>query len=327
MREIIDLETFKELLKIDPNKSYPFVSCKEMALLSVMKYYGINELSMMVKMNFMYKFYKENQYVVFSCINPDLYSDKNFFDSVGIAENIISLKEDSLNCIKRCIENKHPVFFDIDLYYQEGRELFYKIRHAAHTLIAYGFDDEKQILYVLDNIQGYDKCEIKYSDYPILRGDVKGSDIVEYIKTKNIDTYSEEFENKMLDIYVNGIKNQYEMRKDALENIVLLIDNFASSVSRQEFGNDIISVIYEKVSEFYRMTFLKKYHLYSEQGQQKIEKLLNDIISKWKRVFLLIQYLAISSYGNEDYSKPIKCLYDIYEIEKELCECLIKQLL
>lgn len=292
MREIIDLEIFKELLKIEPNKGYPFVSCREMALLSVMKYYNINILSIMVKMNFIYKFYKDNPYVVFSCINPDLYSNKDFFDSIGITENTISFKEDSLNCIKRCIENKHPVLFYIDLYYQKERELYYESQHIAHTLIGYGFDDEKQILYVLDNIKGYDKYEIEYSDFPILRGVVKDSDIVEYIKTHNIDTYSEEFENKMLDIYVHGIREQYKMRKDALENIILLTDNFASSVSRQEFRNDVNSVIYEKVSELYRMTYLKKYHLYSEQGQQKIEKLLKDIISKWKRFFCLSSILT-----------------------------------
>lgn len=328
MREILDLEVFRDLLNIESNKGYPFVSCKEMALLSVMKYYGINVLPIMVKMNFIYEFYKDNKYVVFSCINPDFYSDKDFFESIGVIENTISLKEDdSLRCIKKCIEDKHPVSFDIDLFYQEGRDFFYNTQHAVHTLLGYGFDDEKQRIYVLDNIKGYDKYEIKYRDYDVLRGVAKDRDIVEYINIKNIDTYSEEFVNKMLDIYVAGIKAQYQTRKEALKNIGLLADSFENSVKRSEFATDINSVIYEKVSELYRMIFLRKYHLYSENVQEKIEKLLCDIISKWKSVFIAIQYFSISSYSSHDYSKQLNCLNDIYKIEKELCESLTKELL
>ena len=326
MRIINDIEIFKDLLEIEPNKGYPFVSCDEMALLSVMKYYDINPLSMMVKMNFVYRYFEDDPSEVFSCITPDLYSDKVFFDLVGIEEKSISVDEDSLSSIKKCIDNRHPVLFDIDLFYQEGRELYYKAQHAAHTLIGYGYDDEKQLLYVIDNINGYDKYEIKYSDYHILRGTEKNGDIVEYINFKDQDTYANEFENRMVEIFVSGIKDQYVLRKKSLDDIFLLSDKFADSLRRQAFANNINSVIYKKVSELYRMTVLRRHQLYSEQGQEIIEQLLKNIIAKWKRIFLFIQYYSVSLYENQDYSKALKCLSDVYESEKELCDRLINDL-
>ncbi|MCM1295750.1 MAG: BtrH N-terminal domain-containing protein [Muribaculaceae bacterium] len=327
MREILDVEVFTGLLEIDPNKGYPFVTCTEMAFLSVMKYYNKNILAIMVKMNFLYEFYTNNEYVVFLSINPDFYTDSAFFNEIGITKKVHTIIEDkSLECIKKCIENKHPVQFRIDLYYQKDRDFFYKTQHALHYLVGYGFDDEKQKIYMIDNLKGYDKYEINYKDYSILRGEAKNSDVWEFIESKKVDTYSEEFVNKMLGIYVNGIKNQQKMREDALESINLLIDQFGHSMGRPEFATNINSVIYSKTSELYRMIFLEKYHLYSEKGQEKIEGLLKKIITFWKKIYLSINYRNMSFYSNDDYEKEIKYLEKIYIHEKELCECLVAEL-
>ena len=74
------------------------------------------------------------------------------------------------------------------------------------------------------------------------------------------------------------------------------------------------------------MIFLEKYHLYSEKGQEKIEGLLKKIITFWKKIYLSINYRKMSFYSNDDYEKEIKYLEKIYIYEKELCECLVAEL-
>ena len=324
MKKILDLDVYDGMIIIDPdNKGYPFVSCEEMSLLSVMNYYKKNYLPLMVKMNFIYKFNGEEEEHTFQSINPNLDDKFDLLENIGI-ERKIHVVEGSkeLDLFRDCMINNHPVQFMIDLFYQEGREYYYNFQHGGHDVIGYGFDDEKEILHIIDNVRGYDKYEIRYDQVNRLRGAVQGTEIWEYINSKDINTFSDEYTKRMLDMYCRGIREQHDLRMNAINEISSLIERFSFCAANPNFSQNVNGEVYNKTSELCRMTYLRKFGLYKDDVSDQIEKLLREIVKKWKRIHSLICYKELSLYSAEDYTDEITCLEGIMGLEKELVDVL-----
>lgn len=326
MNKILDLDVFDGMINIDPSYiSYPFITCYEMSLLSVVKYYKKSILPLMTKMNFAYKFNGANEDIIFLSINPDFDDRFDLLKSLRLERRTHEVEEtNAMNCIRECISNDHPVQFMIDLFYQKGREYFYNFQHGGHYVNGYGFDDEKKIIHIIDNVQGYAKYTVKYEEFSTLRGEVQGSPIWEFVNCDDSIASSEEYDNRMIDMYCKGIKDQYDMRKDSLHEIEKLIDVFPVCASKVFFVENINGVLYNKISELCRIIYLRRFGIYDNKSSDSIEELLKRIIDKWKKIHSLLYYKKISQYSGNDFGKEISCLTEIIDIEKELCESLVK---
>jgi polyketide synthase PksJ len=66
------------------------------------------------------------------------------------------------------LTQQHPVIIYVDCYYEPFREDTYQIEHLAHTLLVYGFNDEKREFYIIEHVQkntmSYGYTSIKFGD-------------------------------------------------------------------------------------------------------------------------------------------------------------------
>ena len=89
MKKILDVNVFDGLIKIDPAfRNYPFVTCYEMSMLSVLNYYHKNILPFMTKMNFTYKYYGKDADLVFYVVNSEFDSSFDVLKELGIEKRI-----------------------------------------------------------------------------------------------------------------------------------------------------------------------------------------------------------------------------------------------
>lgn len=327
-KRILDINIYDGMLECGKNRWYPFVSCDEMTFLSVMIYYKKNILPMMIKMNFLYKLEKESGQLIFGADNPNLDSKYNLLSDIGIKKVINkSQNTDGLKHIKKCIWNKHPAQFMIDLFYQRGRDYYYNNVHGGHYVLAYGFDDYEGEIHLIDNVAGYDKYIIKYIDFDKLRGIEQNGEIWEYVNEYDIDTYAREFEAKALEMYKVGISEQMEERGQSIELINKLIDQYNEFMLQTDFCNHINGVTYNRISELCRMRYISKYMLYSTISQKKIENYLQEIIADWKKVNLYVKYRNARRQKEEEYIEEKKILASIIKNEHALNKILVTELL
>ena len=326
MNKVLDLDVFDGMYNLDPSfKSYPYITCYEMSLLSVVKYFNKSISPLMTKMNFIYKFHGVNEDLVFLSDNPDFEASFDLLKCLGLERKTHEVDEiTSMNCIKECLFNDHPVQFMIDLFYQKGREYYYNFLHGGHYVIGYGFDDEKKDIYTIDNVQGYAKYPIKYEEFNTLRGEVQKSPVWEYVNCDDSIVASEEYDNKMIDMYCKGIKDQYNLRKESLHEIDKFIDVFPVCASKEFIVENMNCILYNKISELCRIVYLRQFEIYDSRSGNSIEELLRMIIDKWKKIHSLLYYKKISNFSGNDFDMEISCLTEIREIEKELCELLVK---
>lgn len=321
----LEIDVYDGMIELGKNKGYPFVSCDEMSFLSVMKYYKKNILPMMLKMNFMYKIVKGTKDIVFTAYNPNLDSKFDLFTNIGIKKVANPVRNiDSLSCIKRCILEEHLAQFMIDLFYQEGREYYYNNQHGGHYVLAYGFDDLKRELYIIDNVAGYDKYVIRYSDFEKLRGIEQNGEIWEYINNPIINTYADEYVASLLTMYINGIKCQMKEREKSIDTIYFLIDRYSEFVVQPEFPSHINGVTYNRISELCRMKYISRYELYNSEYQRNIENTLQKIVNDWKKINLFVKYKSMERDRNDDYSEEKKILTNIIENEHLLNAALVE---
>lgn len=327
MRKVLEnIKVFDGLYKLTGEKGYPFITCGEMIKLSIMQYYGINIMPLMSESNFLYKLLEDDEKGVlsFGIDTPKLCDSFNLEKSVGIGCNSSSPKtEDMLGVLAERIKNNYPVDLVIDLYYQKGRDFYYQNEHGGHSLLVYGFDDEKKEIYVIDNVRGYDYYVLSYKDVMELCKNI--FDLGDYIKqwgyirafcrTDNIDTYSNSFTCHIIDMFKNGMLQQKESRLESIGLIQKLRDRYDEFMLHREFTTNINSILYKKWSENCRMKFLYKYIGYSNEQQKYLDELINKIIHTWKDIYILLNYKIIRNNASHNYEAEKNLLDSIFDLE------------
>ncbi len=328
MKKILDVNVFDGMIKINPAFSnYPFVTCFEMSMLSVLNYYHKNILPFMTKMNFSYKYYDKDADLIFYTITPEFDGSFDALKELGIEKRVHHVEEEkTLECLRNCIIDGHPTQFMIDLFYQEGKEFFYQFQHGGHYVNGYGIDDENGILHTIDNVHGYAKYEVKYEELNQLRGNYQGTEIWEFVNCNEIDTFSKSFEDRMINMYRSGIREQYDMRMEGINEIRIMRDSLPFCMEIPIFSMSMEGIAYNRISELCRLLYLRKYDLYQEDAENRIEELLRSIVKKWQKMYSLLNYKRMTEYSGEDYEKESICLNAIMDYEKELCDLLVNGL-
>ncbi len=327
MRKVLEnIKVFDGLYKLTGEKGYPFITCGEMIKLSIMQYYGINIMPLMSESNFLYKFLEdyEKGILSFGISTPKLCDSFNLEKSVGIGCNSFSPKaDDMMGVLAERIKNDYPVDLVIDLYYQKGRDFYYQNEHGGHSLLVYGFDDEKKEIYVIDNVRGYDYYVLSYKDAMELCKNI--FDLGDYIKqwgyirafcrTDNIDTYSSSFTCHIIDMFKNGMLQQKESRLESIGLIQKLRERYDEFMLHREFTTNINSILYKKWSENCRMKFLYKYIGYSNEQQKYLDEVINKVIHTWKDIYILLNYKIIRNNALHNYEAEKNLLDSIFDLE------------
>lgn len=327
MRKILEnIKVFDGLYKLTGEKGYPFITCGEMIKLSILQYYGINIMPLMSESNFFYKFLEDAEKGVlsFGISTPKLCDTFNLEKSVGIGSSSFSPQAvNMMEVLLERIKNNYPVDLVIDLYYQKGRDFYYQNEHGGHSLLVYGFDDEKKELYVIDNVRGYDYYILSYEDAMELCKNI--FDLGDYIKqwgyirafhrTDNIDTYSCNYTSQIVDMFKTGMLQQKESRLESIRLIQKLRDRYDEFMLHREFTTNINSIVYKKWSENCRMKFLYEYIGYSNEQQKYLDELISKVICTWKDIYILLNYKIIRDNVSHNYEAEKSLLDSLFDME------------
>lgn len=306
-------------------------------------YWGEDTYTAWKSMNFIQLLYnRDNPYRGIS-LDYYFFTRKNHDNGYGHYSNYIDTNYDViydyLDCFKSvrdffvwCIKHNYYVSVCIDEYYLPGRRC-YKKYHYQHYNLIYGYDDDKEIYYIMgfedDIVLSEVSCEI------INMENIKSEKIIRYKYKLNENTNFTFNKERLIDILREFVASVPMGR--SVENIM--------TSENLEYGIDVLKVFWrdekeqEKLFKDKRISFLIWEH--SVLMKERIEYVYSlGYLTQNEYVFLkeaaegvvqkanslLVSILKCIVSGNKN-DKPLKLLQDIYDAEKKLCQNLIQYLL
>ncbi len=323
----------KDMLGIDD----PFGDCMCMSDLSTLNYFGLSNLEILYNLRFSYIYLEVNYFG-----HPAFGIDTFLFDKredilKGLGISIIE-KQPPMDLlvenIRESILNNRPIFLFVDLFYQEGRYFYYNNRHAAHACLVYGFDDENQQVYTIDNYDGYKTYMVSYDmivqycrgifEYCNFRADSQC--FREYCFDGTSLKFDEEYKDKVLKRFFKNSLDKSEDWYNSLNSIKNLSDRLETLMNLKTFEGNLSAVIYKKGSQCFMIKNLYQYDIFDKNIQLEIDSKLNAILENWSRIRSIAIHYNRSNRGLADKCVTIrKRLDSIYEDEKVYSDLLYSQ--
>lgn len=346
MKIILDnINVFSGIFEMTGDRGYPYIDCDYMLLMSIIKYYNADVLPVYAYVDTFYKFkYDETSEPNYIGINtPNYLGSKRLLEACGINELQYQVTNSTvLEKIRESLGRGNPINFQIDLFYQKGRHFFYNNAHAFHSVLAYGIDDDKQEVYVIDNVNKYKKTIFSFSDIELLCnydnvGEVGNDSAFEYRLLANENIYDK---HRMLTHLYNFAMNMVYTKNKRTETLFYILDlsvHFEDFITYPSFESNINSILQKKCSELYKYRELLKYiklEKYMKIDVEAIDTLIDEINKKWKNLYMLIGKDIMRKNTNGSYHIEKSMLIEIYKYEmclymqlNEICEnaCYMKK--
>ncbi len=308
------------------NAEWPFVTCYYMIIMSIYEYFHINQLACLLGMGFAYEFIENEKRIAFSYKVIPFERNNTVNDPLLLGLNMISyeiMEEHPLDIIKHAIDNGHPLNCMLDIYYLEGREGYYHEHHGGHNILITGYDDAKEVFYVMDNVDSYSIYEWSYETMAYCIEQTKGMEggenfvfLVEITYDKRCDTYDSAWVKNAIEEYkrnLDSIKDQWANNCKELDTMIERLDDL---IRQKQFIINIESVIYRMSSELYILTKTKEYGIYEESKLDRICELKRKIIDKWYKFRLKLIQKDIR--GDKTTENLVGSLVEIKEMEREI---------
>ena len=254
-----------------------------------------------------------------------LYDDylKGYF-KIEIEKNHYTNKYEMLNSIKKNIDSNKLIVFPGDIY-----ELFYnpmyKVEHYHHFFIVKGYDTNKDLLYILDNIHIDCGASTSLTDF-MIRVD----------ELFNIgQAYYDEYERDSIP-YFYSMKKGLKFQGNSLS----VLKGFIENVDRIHWEKEAYKLIKNDKSDFNirkvygNMNFkdvffetLKNYFIEAEVDKDEIDKVkkkYSSIKNIWSSFFIKVQYIKSK---NKDIDESFDKLVESYVLEEEELISDIKNIL
>ncbi|EGD48928.1 hypothetical protein Cpap_3355 [Ruminiclostridium papyrosolvens DSM 2782] len=325
----------KDMLGIED----PYGDCMSMSDLATLNYFGLCGLEIIYNFYFVYNFADDDRNLfgcpVF-CIDTLLFDKReNILKGLGIDIIEKQPKMDLLvESIRESIMNNRPIFLFVDLFYQKGRFFYYNNRHAPHACLVYGFDDENQVVYTIDDYNGYKTYIVSYD---MIVQYCKG--IFEYCNFRKDSLYfreycfegtnlkfDEEYNSKVLRKFFKNSLSKAEERYKSLNLIKVLSEDLESFINVSSFEAILSSVIYKRGSECFMIKNLYQYDTFDKNIQSEIDSKLNTILQNWTLIRNTVCHYNLNKKNMDKKCNKIKQILDtIYEDETTYSDLLYSQ--
>lgn len=257
---------------------------------------------------------------------PDEHKDnlKNVTNQLGIyesnSEQHISLLIDN---VKEAILNNRLVIAWVDCFYESIRTDTYNTLHWMHCLLVYGFDDEKQILYIIEHkFRGnltYKPQSISYEDF------VRSYEgyLVNYSSYAKMPTFYEFFtlpgktghlKENAFELFASNFLNYEDQIVNSLDQLQSLTRRFVEAISVE---NNLREQMDELLEILNRMISSKEVEMFNAKillGNHKdVVNELGRVVENWTYVRQIIVKYSVTSIYN--IKKSIQRLEAIYPLE------------
>lgn len=145
-----------------------YCNCYFMSLLNITRTFGKNENEIILNADLTYDLFEKNDsgYPGFRLKVETFDEMLELLKSMGIGYTSDKIEvADVIDNVKKYLKQGNLILLTIDLFYQKNKVYYYQAKHGEHAVLVYGYSDEKQCLYIIDNInQGYQKYSISYEE-------------------------------------------------------------------------------------------------------------------------------------------------------------------
>ncbi|PYG89074.1 hypothetical protein LY28_00896 [Ruminiclostridium sufflavum DSM 19573] len=324
----------KEMLGSDA----PYGDCMCMADLATLNHFSLSNLEIIYNLQFTYKFVESNSVgnLAFGLDTPLFVKREDILKGLGI--NIIEKHPQTdllVDNIRESIMNNRPIFLFVDLFYQKGRYFYYNNQHGVHACLVYGFDDENQAVYTIDNYDGYNTYIVSYD---MIVQYCKG--IFEYCHNFRKDSlyfreycfegtdlkFDEAYNNTIICRFFKNSLGKADERNKSLGSIAVLNERLEELMNISGFEENLSSVSYKKNSEYFMIRNLYQYNVFNKATQLEIDRRLNIIIENWARIGSIVQHYTKTKKNLDEKCKKIRMrLNSIYEYEIGYTDFLYSQ--
>jgi hypothetical protein len=160
--------------------------------------------------------------------------------------------------VKEYVNQGNLILLTIDLYYQKNKVYYYQTKHGEHAVLVYGYSDEKQCFYIIDNIdKGYQKYTLSYDeagDYLMGLCNYCGYDNCSYYYMR----FYKDGESKkrsdaaVTDRFLSNINKNKGIYEKSLESILEFRTRLREICTYPTFEENLLSVKYRKASLCFR---------------------------------------------------------------------------
>lgn len=315
-------EGIRETFRLD----VPFANCAITNDLVVLNAYHMNEFDVLFNVNFVYDFVSHGKQNINNLKLNIIFFEKE--ESVLERLNIKIIKkspsiEELISSIKMSIENDRLVLLHIDLFYQKGRDYYYQLQHGPHAILVFGYDDENEIIYTIDNIKGYGVYKVSYDTLRIYcsglfeyLGFEQGDDyFYEYIKASNESVNCRYSAINSFERYCKKMMKYRFKWKDALENILIYRDRLTKHLPTQNDEKELAEIKYRKASEYFRIKKINNYKVFAEREYKEIDEKIYVILEEWMKLHGIWVYCGLNGNYNKALTKSFPILENIYKNE------------
>lgn len=254
---------------------------------------------------------------------------------MGIIINSSNYNEDFISNIIKAIDKNKPVILWVDPFYESIRKDTYGKKHDIHTILIYGYDNDKEILNIIEHKHrdtlSYEKCIISYED---ISNAYKGYHENNEKRYKSPSYYEfslnqlQEEGNKTIDykdIFKTNIKERENELFEGLTKLSSFVDNLKIVFLEQKKLDILVepiiqslnNIINEKNVEVYRLSILFG-------ADNNVLRLLQECTDLWILVRAkLVKYNFTKRYRIDTFTELNLALDSILKLELNYLNCML----
>lgn len=324
----------KILIGIEPFNDIYYYNCFYNSFFSVLKFYNKSLIPYLTRSTIYYTANPKGitfdmDYLIGTKFEVVLERSGIEVSSMKISSNIV---EDAI----ASISNERPVIIWVDCFYESFRPDMYMKEHWPHTLLIYGFNQEEQLVYVIENKHrdtlSYEKRTLNFEE---LKNCYEGF-IQNLYRKPWSDTYMEYgliLQNKAhrgeekisvqyFEDYIKHVNNNKDSISGGIELFKDITYKYCEIINDKDSLNEYIDTIIEGVNRIINAKLLEKYKLsLIIQNDDKCIPGIQAIIDNWCFIrSKLVRFYYSKFYNLEDLISTIEKLELIYELEKKCLE-------
>ncbi|WFR55796.1 BtrH N-terminal domain-containing protein [Anaerocolumna sp. AGMB13025] len=295
-------------MKKSYNNDDIYCNCYFMSLLNIAKTFGKNENEIILNADLIYDFFENNDsgYPGFR-LKVDTFDElSELLKSMGIGCAWDKIKaSDVIDYVKEYVRQGNLILLSIDLYYQRDKVYYYQTKHGEHAILVYGYNDEKQCLYIIDNInKGYQEYTITYEeadDYIKGLCNYCGYDEYSYYYTRfYIDGENKKHSDSVItEKFLSNITKNKENYIKSLNSILEYKTRLREICTYPNFEENLLSVKYRKASLCYRNKLVLDQRFRHSGKYESLLENQNEVYRLWSQFRTYYLYMRRKEIAEE----------------------------
>lgn len=323
---------------IEPFNSFFYKSCFYNAFFPIIKHFNKSILPFLLNDTLIYKYDDKDN----AGIDIDFITEKKIEDVSKLMNLNIVTKEksdDVLSETRQAISEKTPVILWLDAFYEELIIDTYNKIHLPHNVLVYGYDDDNQVLHVMEHTHkdslNYDKRMLSYENvmdaYNRFSENLnKRENMPTFVKVNLLDYENEEMiKNLDYHVYLEEFKRSIFDNRSTIYSSLESLDKFRRLFEMFTVDENMLKLyknnILSKINNIINAKNAERFKLLELfQGENQLVEIMNNIINNWiviRSVFA--KYMYTSIYKQKDFMNSTNRLCEIYKLERSYIEKLL----